>query len=243
MNSGTFYAIGVGPGDPELLTLKAIRLLQESHSIYVPVSRLSTQTWVADVVEMYAGEGARVQTVSFSLGADRQERQEHWRQTAIEIIEQLRSGRDVAFVSLGDPLLYSTCVYLLRALQEQWPQIPAEIVPGISAYAHCAALTGFAVGEGDQPVAILPTVTAMQDIRSALQRGGTLVLMKIGRHLADIIDLLEENGLLEQAVFVARAGLSDQRIETDLNNLRGAEATAGNLAVILVDATQRKTII
>ena len=240
MNSGTFYAIGVGPGDPELLTLKAIRLLQESHSIFVPVSRLSTQNWVADVVEMYAGVGAKVQTVSFSLGADRQERQEHWRQTSIEIVEQLRAGQNVAFVSLGDPLLYSTCIYLLRALQEQWPQVPVEIVPGISAYAHCAALTCFSVGEGDQPVAILPTVTAMEDIRSALQRGGTLVLMKIGRHLADIIDLLEENGLLEQAVFVARAGLPEQRIETDLRSLRGADPAVGNLAVILIhtDATE-----
>jgi len=234
MNGGTFYAIGVGPGDPELLTLKAVRLLRESPCIYVPTSRLSTQTWVADVVQLYVAEGVDICPVSFSLGADREARQEHWQQTAAAIVDQLQQGKDVAFVSLGDPLLYSTCIYLLRALQEQWPQVPIEIVPGISAYAHCAALTSFAVGEGEQTVTILPTMTAISDLQSAINKGGTLVLMKIGRHLQTIIDLLEENELIEQAVFVARAGLPEQRIETDLRRLRSADPDAGNLAIILV---------
>ncbi len=234
MNSGTFYAIGVGPGDPELMTLKAVRLLRESPCIYVPTSRLSTQTWVTDVVQLYATEGVDICPVSFSLGADREARQKHWRQTAAAIVDQLQQGKDVAFVSLGDPLLYSTCIYLIRSLQEQWSQVPIEIVPGISAYAHCAALTNFAVGEGEQSVNILPTVTAIDDLQSAINKGGTLVLMKIGRHLQAIIDLLEENELIEQAVFVARAGLPDQCIETDLRRLRSADPAVGNLAIILV---------
>lgn len=234
MNSGTFYAIGVGPGDPELITLKAVRLLRESPCIYVPTSRLSTQTWVADVVHTYAAAAADICSVPFSLGTDQQIRQNHWQQTANGIISQLQQGKDVAFVSLGDPLLYSTCIYLLRALQKQWPQVPIEIVPGISAYTHCAALTNFAVGEGEQSVTILPTVTAIDDMQSAIDRGGTLVLMKIGRHLQAIIDLLEENKLIGKAVFVARAGLPDQRIETDLRCLHGADPVLGHLAIILI---------
>ncbi len=234
MNSGTFYAIGVGPGDPELMTLKAVRLLRESPCIYVPTSRLSTQTWVADVVNTYAADAANICSVSFSLGTDRQMRQEHWQQTASNIISQLLQGKDVAFVSLGDPLLYSTCIYLLRALQKQWPQVPIEIIPGISAYAHCAALTNFAVGEGTQPVTILPTMTAINDLQSAINKGGTLVLMKIGRHLQEIVDLLADNNLIDQSVFIARAGLPDQRIETNLRCLYGADPGVGNLAIILI---------
>ncbi len=234
MSNGTFYVIGVGPGDPELITLKAVRLLRETPCIYVPTSRLSTQTWVADAVQTYAKAEADIRTVSFSLGADRQARQEHWHQTAATIVAQLRTGEDVAFVSLGDPLLYSTCIYLLRALQEQWPQLPIEIIPGISAYAHCAALTTFAIGEGEQPVTIIPTVTAIHDLQSAINRGGTLVVMKIGRHLQAIIDLLEDNSLIEQAVFVARAGLPNQHIEADLRRLHNSDPKVGNLAIILV---------
>lgn len=234
MTAGIFYALGLGPGEPELLTLKAVRLLRESPCIYVPFSRLSTQTWGADAVELYARKDAEVSDVSFSLGQDSAARQRHWRNTAGAIIDQLQQGRDVVFVTLGDPLLYSTAIYLIRALRDQWPDITIEIVPGVSAYSHCAALTGFPLGEGIQPVTILPTVTAMADLQSAIERGGTLVLMKIGRYLPEIIDLLDDNDLLGQSVFVARAGLPDQRVETDLRRLRGAASATGNLAIILI---------
>lgn len=234
MKSGTFYAVGVGPGEPELLTLKAVRLLQESPCIYVPFSRLSTQSWVSNAVKTYARQDALISDVSFSLGQDSNERKQHWHNTAAAIIKQLQSGKDVAFVTLGDPLLYSTAIYLIRALREQWQDVSIDIVPGVSAYSHCAALTGFALGEGTKPVTIIPTITAMADLQSAIERGGTLALMKIGRHLQAIIALLDDNDLLDQAVFVARAGLPDQRVETDLRVLRGADSAAGNLAIILI---------
>jgi len=234
MNPGTFYAIGLGPGDPELLTLKAVRLLQQSPFVYVPFSRLSTQAWVSEAVQQYARHDAVISTVSFSLGKDREERQKHWKNVAKEIVKILQGGNDVAFVTLGDPLLYSTAIYLIRALREQWPEVAVEIISGISAYSHCAALTSFALGEGTKPVTIIPTVTAMGDLEAAMERGGTIVLMKIGRHLQAIIDLLEQNSLIEQAVFVARAGLPDQQIETDLRTLRGADSACGNLAIILL---------
>jgi len=236
--SGTFYAIGVGPGDPELLTLKAVKLLQQATIIYVPTSRLSRQTWLADAVQTHATADCDVRQVEFSLGSDSQQRQDHWMWVATEIIAELRRGNDVAFVTLGDPLLYSTMIYLLRALHQQWEDMSIEIIPGITAYSHVAALTKFAVGEGEQPVTILPTVMDRKALRAAIKKGGTLVLMKIGKRLPQILDLLEEFGLLGNGVFVARAGLPGQRIETDLNNLRGADAAVGNLAVILVDTQQ-----
>jgi precorrin-2/cobalt-factor-2 C20-methyltransferase len=234
MKIGIFYAVGVGPGEPELLTLKAVRLLSESRYLYVPFSRMTTQTWVCDAVQQYARQDAVVSDVSFSLGQDSDERKRHWSATAAQIIEQLKNGEDVVFVTLGDPLLYSTAIYLIRALREQWQDVSIDVVPGVSAYSHCAALTGFSLGEGTKPVTIIPTITAMADLQSAIERGGTLALMKIGRHLQDIIDLLDDNNLLDQAVFVARAGLPDQRVEPDLRVLRGADAAAGNLAIILI---------
>ena len=237
--NGTFYAIGVGPGDPELLTLKAVKRLQQAAIIYVPTSRLSRQSWLADAVKAHASVGSETRSVEFSLGVDAKQRQKHWETVATEIIAELQQGRDVAVVTLGDPLLYSTNIYLLRALREQWAEIAIEVVPGVSAYSHVAALTEFAVGEGENSVTILPTVMERSALRDAVRKGGTLVLMKIGKRLPQILDLLDEFDLLEQSVFVARAGLPDQRIEIDLNKLRTAGGNVGNLAVILVDATQR----
>lgn len=234
MKPGTFYAIGLGSGDPELLTLKAVRLLRQAAYIYVPSSRFSTQAWLGEAVRQYARRDAVITEVFFSLGKNREERERHWRTTAKEIVRTVRAGNDVVFVTLGDPLLYSTAIYLIRALREQWQAVSVEIVPGISAYSHCAALTGFALGEGTQPVTIIPTVIAISELQSAIRRGGTLVLMKIGRHLPAIIDLLEQNKLIEHAVFVARAGLPEQRVVTDLLSLRGADPACGNLAIILL---------
>ena len=238
--SGTFYVVGVGPGDPELLTLKAVKRLQQAAIIYLPISRLSRQTWLSDAVESHATADCNIRPVEFSLGSDSQQRQDHWQWVATEIIAELRRGMDVAFVTLGDPLLYSTSIYLLRSLRQQWPEAPVEIVPGIAAYSHVAALTEFTIGEGEQPVTILPTVMDRSALREGIKRGGTLILMKIGKRLPQIIDLLDEFDLLEHAVFVARAGLPDQRIETDLNNLRGVDDKAGNLVVILVDTTAKR---
>ncbi|SEA35519.1 precorrin-2 C20-methyltransferase /cobalt-factor II C20-methyltransferase [Desulfuromusa kysingii] len=241
MRSGTFYAVGLGPGDEELLTLKAVRLLQRAAYVYVPFSRLTTQSWVHGAVQQYANQAAVIREVSFSLQRSREKREQHWQATATSIIQTLQQGNDVVFVTLGDPLLYSTAIYLLRALRRQWADVKVEIVPGVSAYSHCAALTHFAVGEGTKPVTIIPAVTAMEDLQAAIQRGGTLVLMKIGHHLPAIIDMLEENGLIHQAVFVARAGFPEQRIETDLRSLRGADPACGNLAIILLD-TEENTL-
>lgn len=234
MNSGTFHAVGLGPGDPDLLTLRAVNLLRLATLVYVPFSRLTSQTWVEEAVRRYAGQDCMIFKVEFSLGENSATRQRHWQATARQIIERLRRGEDALFVTLGDPLLFSTAIYLIRALREQWPGIPIDIVPGVSAYAHCAALTSFAVGEGTLPVTIIPSVTALAEVQTAIERGGTLVLMKIGRHLPQIIDLLEDKGLIEHSVFVARAGLPEQHVEIDLRTLRGAEAKTGNMAIILV---------
>ncbi len=236
--TGTFYVIGVGPGDPELITLKAVNRLRQAQVHYVPASRLSRQSWLTEVVARYAAVGSKVREVEFSLGRDVTKRQEHWRQVAAEIIAEIRCGKRVAFVTLGDPLLYSTSIYLLRALQQQWQDPPVEIVPGISACSHVAALTEFAIGCGEQPVTILPVVMDTAALESALKRGGTLILMKIGKRLPRILALLKQFDLLEKAVFVTRAGLPQQRIETDLRRLLGADAATGNLAVILVDANR-----
>ncbi len=234
MKAGSLFIVGVGPGDPELLTLKAVRVLQESSHVFVPVSKLTRETWLRDVVVCYAQPDCTVHEVSFSVAPDCQSRTDHWQQTATDIAELLRGGADVALVTLGDPQLYSTSLYLIRALQLVAPELKVNIVPGVSSVSHAAALTGFALGEGTQPVTILPSVTALDTVRSALKSGGTLVLMKIGKHLPDLIELLDEYQLLDDAVFIARAGLLGQHIETDLRQLRGAAADTGNLAVILI---------
>lgn len=237
--SGTFYGVGVGPGDPELLTLKAVRVLSNCDCIYVPTSKLSRQGYLGEVARHYAGQDCEIREVTFSLAANVAERSNHWRETAGEIASRLRARENVALVTLGDALLYSTYIYLLRALREVAQDAKVETVPGISSFSLAAALTGTPLGEGKQSLRVMPTVVDMLEVERAVAEGCGLVLMKIGVRLQSIINLLERLNALERSVFVSRAGLPGQRVEVDLSCLRDADENAGNLAVIIVQAVER----
>lgn len=231
---GTFYGVGVGPGDPELLTLKAARVLSSCDCLYVPTSKFSRESYVGEVAQRYAAPGCEIREVAFSLATNAEERSQHWRETAIEIATRLRAGENVALLTIGDALLYSTYIYLLRALRDVDPTVTVETVPGISAFSLAAALTDTPLGEGNQSLRVIPAVTDMETIEKAVEEGGGLVLMKIGARLQAVIELLDRLEVLESSVFVSRAGLPGQRIETDLRRLRSADEGAGNLSVIIV---------
>jgi precorrin-2/cobalt-factor-2 C20-methyltransferase len=231
---GTFYGVGVGPGDPELLTLKAVRVLQQCDAIYVPTSRLSKQTYVADIAAAYAASDSEVVPVNFSLADHASGRQQHWHNTAQEIAARLQDGQDVAFVTLGDALLYSTYIYLLRALYEVLPEPRVETVPGISAVSSVAATTNCPLGEGEQPLTIIPAANDLEKIRSLVMAGNGVAIMKIGHRLPSLVEMLDVCNALGRSVFVSCAGLPNQRIELDLHHLKNAPEGTGNMAVILV---------
>jgi precorrin-2/cobalt-factor-2 C20-methyltransferase len=120
------------------------------------------------------------------------------------------------------------------------PDLDVVSIPGINAFSAAAALTEFPVGEAKEQVTIIPTADDLGAVKNALAQGGTVVLMKIGKRLESILDILEEEGLLDRAVFVGRAGQVGQRIETDLRRLRTNEPTTGYLSIILVHAERPK---
>ncbi len=155
---------------------------------------------------------------------------------AREVYELLRRGEDCCFLTLGDALLYSTYIYLLRELQAIDPAIPVVTVPGITAFSAAAALANRPVGEGKQLVTIVPASDDLEQFIAALDRGGTVVLMKVGQRLQKVLDELETRNLLDQTVFVSHAGMSQQRVETDLRRLRGLSDQAGYLSILIVPA-------
>jgi len=170
---------------------------------------------------------------------DKAELSRSWKQSAQIIADLLQTGSDVCFLTLGDALVYSTYIYLLRELKAILPEITVVTVPGITSFSAVAALTDFSLGEGKEPITIVPTADDLTAVRRAVETRGTVVLMKIGKRLGDILDILEELGVIDDAVFVQRAGQPTQRVELDLRKLRGEDAQAGYLSVILVHANRR----
>jgi precorrin-2/cobalt-factor-2 C20-methyltransferase len=148
----------------------------------------------------------------------------------------LRSGDDACFLTLGDPMLYSTYIYLLRALKRQLPEVRVVTVPGVNAFSAVAAAVNFPVGEAKQSVTIVPASDELDDVCRAVKTGGTVILMKIGKRLPELLNTLDECGVLDGSVLVSRVGLPDQRIETDLRKLKTSGADAEYLAIILVPA-------
>jgi precorrin-2/cobalt-factor-2 C20-methyltransferase len=236
MTLGTFYGIGVGPGDPELITLNGKHVIERARYVFVPKARSKSESIALAIAQKHISRFAAVQELVFPMVTDTVALEEHWRTGARVVADVLRAGKDAVFLTLGDALLYSTHIYLVRALKKALPDLKIITVPGIAAFSATAALTGFPVGEGKHPVVIIPTSDDLSAIDRAVVFGGTVVLMKVGKRLGGILDLLASRELLERSVFVARAGLDGERIETDLGRLEVEDPHLGYLSTIIIDA-------
>ncbi|MGD0092291.1 MAG: precorrin-2 C(20)-methyltransferase [Planctomycetota bacterium] len=236
MTLGTLYGIGIGPGDPELITVKGAGLLRRCRHVFVPKARTAAESLAWSIARRHAQAEATVHELVFPMTTDSRELEERWRESARQVAAVLHGGEDACFLTLGDPFLYSTYIYLVRALRQELAAVRVVTVPGVTAFSAAAALAGFPVGEGKKPVTIVPASDDLEQARRAIAGGGTVVLMKIGKRLREILKLLEDCGVLERSVLVARVGLPEERLETDLRRLKEAGTEAEYLAVILVQA-------
>ncbi len=233
---GTLYGIGVGPGDPEWMTVKAVRILSTCRHVCVPKSALAADSVALEIARNYLRPDAVVHEQSYPMTADPGVLREHWQRAASEVHEILARGEDCCFLTLGDALLYSTYIYLLRELRAIDPAVKVVTVPGVTAFSAAAALANRPLGEGKQLLTIVPASDDLEQFAAALDRGGTVVLMKVGRRLARVLDELEARNLLEQTIFVSRAGMPQQQVETDVRRLRGLPDEAGYLSILIIQA-------
>jgi precorrin-2/cobalt-factor-2 C20-methyltransferase len=185
------------------------------------------------IIRKHLNPDAEIHEVVFPMVTRKETLEEKWQESAERVAKILATGEDVCFPTLGDAFLYSTYIYLVRSLRESYPDTPIVTVPGVNAFSAVAAATGFPVGEGKQPVTIIPAADDLGELRDALSRGGTVVIMKVGKRLPAILDLLEAHDALDSSVFAAHVGMENEHVETDLRKLRGAGEEAGYLSIIL----------
>lgn len=238
MKLGTLYGIGIGPGDPELITVKGAALLSATRSVFVPKPTGDGDSLALSIANRYLRPDAQVVELVFPMETGHALLIERWTAAAQQVAGKLQTGDDACFLTLGDPSLYSTWTYLRRALGTMLPGAPIVTVPGVTAISAAAALTEVPLGEGKAPVTIVPTTDDMESVRRALTEGGSVAVMKIGRRLADLLAVLAERGVLDRARLVARAGLDGERVEKDLRVLQQQGAEAGYLSVVLVPAAR-----
>lgn len=236
MTLGTLYGIGIGPGDPDLITVKGARLLGRCRHLFVPKARQAADSVALGIVRKHLSPDTVIHAVLFPMVTDTAELESRWRESTRQVAAVLEQGEDACFVTLGDAFLYSTYIYLVRTLREVLPGAVVVTVPGITAFSAVAAATEFPVGEGKMPVTIVPTADDLTAVDRALAGPGTVILMKIGKRLDAVLDLLERHAALDAGVFVAHAGMADEVIAPDLRALRGRGEGFGYLSTILVRA-------
>ena len=236
---GKLYGIGVGPGDPELLTLKAARVLRETDVIAVPKSKEESDSIALSIVKGTVDlSNKETLELMFPMTKDKKVLTRAREEAAAAIYERLLAGSDVACITLGDPMFYSTFSYLIPLLRERVPGVEIEIVPGISSVMASAALTVTPLTEADERIAVIPATYESDKIRHILETFDTVVLMKVNRVFDKVLGLLEELGLKGNAAFVERCGGANQRVVRDLDSLK--DEKLNYLSMVIVKKTGQK---
>mgnify|MGYP000588521468 CR=1 FL=1 len=230
---GRLYLVGVGPGDPELMTCRAVRVLEQTKVWVVPKAKTDGASAALQIASaMVEIADKEILEVRFPMKKVRLE-QEHdsevlqgWQEAAEMVLARLDQGEDVAFPTLGDPGLYSTSFYLLNTLleiQETHQEPAVTIIPGITAMSACSAQFNAPLGLGDDLLTVVPAAFDDTRLRNILQTSDAVILMKIFRRLPAVIELLDELGLTDKAVLLERCGMDGQRIYTDVRKAADKE--------------------
>lgn len=227
---GTFYVVGVGPGDPELLTLKAARILDKSKVWLAPAAHKNGDSTALTIANgAVASEGKKIMPHHFPMKkvfmdqAPDPEVKEAWEEAAALINQELNAGNDVALPTLGDPAIYSTGFYVCETLLNLDPDTTVEIIPGISAIGASSAAARTPLCLGDEQVVVVPAVFTNHRLKEILNDFDTIVLMKVNRAMDRLVPLLEELNLLPHTLLVERTSMTDQRVRRDLKKAMGEE--------------------
>ncbi|QQE73631.1 precorrin-2 C(20)-methyltransferase [Brevibacillus composti] len=231
---GTLYGIGVGPGDPELITVKAFRLLQQSPVIAYPKKRMGSKSYAHQISELYVKPSPDKEMLGlvFPMTKDKEILEREWNNTADIVWERLREGKDVAFVTEGDPLFYSTFIHMMRVMKEKYPEVPVVTVPGISSFLGAAARLNLPLADGDEQIGIIPATEDRDAMRKALLEHDCVIFLKVAKVLPMIIDLLKEMNLVDKAAVATKVTSAEEMIWTNVRELERAEL--GYLTLMVV---------
>jgi len=235
--AGKLYVIGVGPGDPELLTLKAVRILKEVSCIVVPKGREEGSSLALSIVQKaIILDGKEIIEAWFPMKKTVQregpnELDAKWNETVETVTGGLKKGIDAAFVTIGDPAVYSTFFYLYDKLLERNPLLAIEMVPGISSINAAAARAGMSLGLGNDRIAILPANYA-ESLKETLEQFDTVVLMKVHTVFDSVIKTLKGMDLVEKATYISRAGMEDERIIRDIRQVKKEDLSYFSLVIV-----------
>ena len=207
--SGRLYGLGIGPGDPELITVKALRLLRDCPVLAYPAPETGDSLARRIVEPHLNGEDRTEVAIRMPMVAARFPAQEVYDRAAEELAGHLDAGRDVAVLCEGDPFFYGSFMYLFGRMAERFE---VEVVPGVSSLTACAAVLDAPLAARNDVLTVLPAPLPAETLRQRLETSESVAIIKVGRHFQKVHELLAELGLCENARYVERATMADQKV-------------------------------
>ncbi len=213
---GKFYGIGVGPGDPELLTIKGKRIIEECDIVATPKTKGDSDSTALHIVSPYT-KGKEILELVLPMTKDEAKLQQAWEDGAEKIMALLDQGKNIAFITLGDPSLFSTFMYVYRPIKEagyDW-----EIVPGINAPSATAARLGCGLADGKESLAIMAATTDLSAVEETIKNHDNTVLMKGAGKWPDIDAILEKLGVRDKTAAVERCTMEQERVFANIESM------------------------
>jgi precorrin-2/cobalt-factor-2 C20-methyltransferase len=227
--SGTLYGLGIGPGDPELITLKALRILQAVPVIAYPAPEKG-ESLARRIVAPHIPEGRTEIAIRMPLVEARFPAQEVYDAAAVDLRAHLAAGRDAAVLCEGDPFFYGSFMYLFGRMAEDFP---VEVVPGVSSLTACAAVLGAPLAARNDVLSVIPAPLPEAELRARLENAEAAAIIKVGRHLPKVRKVLRDLGLSGRARYVEHATMANQKV---LSLDEADEAGAPYFSMILLHA-------
>lgn len=239
--TGKLYGIGVGPGDPGLLTLKALKILKEVDYIAAPFAGANDQSTALEIIKQEIDVTGRLIKLYFAMARTANKLEQSRTEAAAKVEKFLSRGKNVAFITIGDPLLYSTYIYILEKVIKLVPGVQIETVPGISSIQASAAGHNYPLAVGEENITILTEVRDRESFKRALSAHDTIVVLKLSKNIKTVYQVLVETEPAARLLYVSRCGQPEEISMHSLTELKPEKVEYLSLMIITQGELQCKS--
>lgn len=216
ISSTEITLIGVGPGDPSLITLAAIEAISQATVVAYPIPSYYTESLAAQIASKWITKDKKRLPLLFPMVDNVSQRKDAWLEASKNLVREVLNGQKVVFLCQGDASLFSSSSYLLLEITKKYPECNIKVIPGINSFSAAAALGKLPLALQDEQLLIIPTPSNPEKleevIQEAIANSRIIVLLKLGRKWPWVRELLERNNLLDCSLFIQKIGFSDQKI-------------------------------
>lgn len=217
MSIGMFYGLGIGPGDPDLITLKSVKILKMVDFIISPIARKGSESIALNIAKEHIREDAEIIKLDFPMLKDDKLLNEKWKSNSEFIINLLKEGKKGAFITLGDSTTFSTYMYIVPYLKEAGIKI--ETIPGITSFATISSKLNMSLVSGEENLCIYPMTKEIEKLENIIENNDNIVLMKVSANPKGLVNILKKYSLESKFVLVSRCSNENEKISYNIDDI------------------------